>query len=150
MFRMDTSLFLIAHYAPMLAATVCSKLCKYVCACMYMCHYSPPSSLPLSLHLPVPLFPLSLPPPFLLPPSSLSSRPQAITKQFAEILHFTLSFDDLKVIKITWAALEIVTFDLVTSSVVQSTEVPVQPSQLRLACALCLSPDDKPSYSEWL
>ena len=27
----------------------------------------------------------------------LSYPPQAITKQFAEILHFTLSFDDLKV-----------------------------------------------------
>ena len=54
MFWMDTSSFLIAHYAPMLAATVCSKLCMYVCACMYMCHYSPPSSLS-------PLLPSSLP-----------------------------------------------------------------------------------------
>ena len=66
MFWMDTSLFLIAHYAPMLAATVCSKLCKYVCACMYMCHYSPPSSLS-------PLLPSSLPSSSRPPLSSLPS-----------------------------------------------------------------------------
>ena len=67
-------------------------------------------------------------------------REQALAKQFAEILHFTLSFDELKV---KGDILGLITALRLTFTVLKNQYIPSVTSSLHHA-------DDKSSHSEWL